>query len=500
METNKKGASGKVFWSDTEKAFILNYADVCLQQQQDYKATVVEEFTKIANRDVTINAINKKWRALLVVYSTDKSGVTKTYIDDGTRHLNIGTLPPNLLIEMNAQRQRLGLEELSAAGSPGSHASLGAAEGSSSQQVSVSSPKFRDLSELTSQTSNSRKRKVTTDDSRNSRKTYREMTVTDSDTPYGKEQEDATDDEYAARPTNKKRKTGHFVSGPSSQQQRKTAAPTTSKVSRRQTAPQELQMETKPAPSRKRKAAPAEVIDNRNAAPPPPKRQATMMHMTARTPATGEGQATRHQPKSEAHVTHGQNVPLQSQETLPSQPPKMHPSKLPSRLQDLHPVRVQPSGEIDPSTTAEDLIARGMVKDLAQVVGILLRDQAKSDIGLSDEVRARLQTVQRTVQFDPGQLLEKMLEDLHAADSIRADHVALFKGLVGDKQSRGKNEFPRVLNTYEIGDSWRKLRTRVSDAFGVATNCTQPMPDHVDNWLYCSTHPGPCKRRSQPSR
>jgi hypothetical protein len=129
---------------------------------------------------------------------------------------------------------------------------------------------------------------VTTDDSRNSRKTYREMTVDDSDTPYGKEQENATDDEYAARPTNKKRKTSHLVSGPSSQQQRKTAAPTTSKVSRRQTAPQELQMETKPAPSRKRKAAPAEVIELSNAAPPPPKRKATMRHMTARTPATGE--------------------------------------------------------------------------------------------------------------------------------------------------------------------------------------------------------------------
>tara|TARA_R110002003_G_scaffold70_3_gene6314 strand:- start:21846 stop:22616 length:771 start_codon:yes stop_codon:yes gene_type:complete len=198
------------------------------------------------------------------------------------------------------------------------------------------------------------------------------MTVDDSDTPYGKEQEDATDDEYAARPTNKKRKTSHLVSGPSSQQQRKTAAPTTSKVSRRRTAPQELQMETKPAPSRKRKAAPAEVIDLSNAAPPPPKRKATMRHMTARTPATGEGQATRHQPQSEAHVSHVQNAPLQSQETLPAQPPKMHPSKLPSRVQDLHPVRVQPSGEIDPSTTAEDLIARGMVKDLAQVVGILL--------------------------------------------------------------------------------------------------------------------------------
>jgi hypothetical protein len=227
------------------------------------------------------------------------------------------------------------------------------------------------LSELTSQTSNSRKRKVTTDDSRNSRKTYCEMTVDDSDTPYGKEQEDATDDEYGARLTNKKRKTSHLVSGSSSQQQRKTAAPTTSKVSRR-AAPQELQMETKPAPSRKRKAAPAEVIDLSNAAPPPPKRKATMRHMTARTPATGEGQATRHQPQSEAHVSHVQNAPLQSQETLPAQPPKMHPSKLPSRLQDLHPVRVQPSGEIDPSTTAEDLIARGMVKDLAQVVGILL--------------------------------------------------------------------------------------------------------------------------------
>jgi hypothetical protein len=121
-----------------------------------------------------------------------------------------------------------------------------------------------------------------------------------------------------------------------------------------------------------------------------------------------------------------------------------------------------------------------MVKDLAQVVGILLRDQAKSDIGPSEEVRARLETVQRTLQFDPGQLLEKMLEDLHAADSIRANYVALFKGLVGDKQSGRKNEFPRVLDFYDIADSWKKLRTRVSDAFGVATNCTQPMPDHVD--------------------
>lgn len=129
----------KTIWSNAETAFILNYADVCLRQQQDYNATVAEKISSYAKRKVPIGSVKKKvYRVLSGNNATGFSGPYAKLVQEGTRHLDISSLPTDLVNEMKAQRKELGLDELSAADVPGRSIDHGPSAGASSRTALVS--------------------------------------------------------------------------------------------------------------------------------------------------------------------------------------------------------------------------------------------------------------------------------------------------------------------------------------------------------------------------
>lgn len=114
---------------------------------------------------------------------------------------------------------------------------------------------------------------------------------------------------------------------------------------------------------------------------------------------------------------------------------------------------------------AESALTVGMVKDLAQLVDILVRDKAKSNPGLTQEIEDRIKCVRRTIEREPGQLLEKTLQDLHSADAAKRDLRVLVRDFRGHREFHKDNEFPRVTDSKELAKSWKAIREHVKEAF-----------------------------------
>jgi hypothetical protein len=55
----------KVFWTDVETAFILNHADTCLKQQEDYNKTVSERLTAYVKREITKDSVKIRLQRVL---------------------------------------------------------------------------------------------------------------------------------------------------------------------------------------------------------------------------------------------------------------------------------------------------------------------------------------------------------------------------------------------------------------------------------------------------
>ncbi|KAF2025870.1 hypothetical protein EK21DRAFT_92905 [Setomelanomma holmii] len=403
MEVTNSKPDPKTFWSGPETAFILNYADVCLQQQRDYNKSVTEEFTKFAKRDVSMNAIKNKLRYLLTKYTTDKAGSAKKFLEVGTGRLNVAAIPTKLLKEMNEQP-------------------------------------------------NLRKRKAGSHDSQVS---CRGHMLDGDDVVSDREHEDPMDDDYAKRPASKKPKTKHPVLVQHQRQRRGTTAPRGANILSKSAEPQSLKLAAQPGASRKRKAIPYEVSVLDSESPPHPKRQATEKLVTAEAANIKQLQIVPQQSEAKTNVPAVQQAPPQPSDSSS----RSSPQTLPAQTRNAPAARSQPAITIDPKTTAEDLIARGMINDLVEVVGVLLRDQA------------------RTLKNDHGQLLDKLLQYLNSADAARANYVSLFRDLVGGRRIVGKNEFPRAPETKEFENGWKALQRRVSDAF---YNCRELMPEDLD--------------------
>jgi hypothetical protein len=112
MEAPIRGATGsktRSTWTDREVAFVLNFADVCLRDQTDFKTHVIEEFLKFAGREVTATAIQTKMNRTLAEYGNTKCGDLAV---KGTQSLEISRLPTKIVEIMREQRKGLGLGEL----------------------------------------------------------------------------------------------------------------------------------------------------------------------------------------------------------------------------------------------------------------------------------------------------------------------------------------------------------------------------------------------------
>jgi hypothetical protein len=115
MEATGSGAVGakpRSGWTDREIGFVLNFADLCLRDQQDFKMLVAAELSKFANREFTVTAIDSKIRKILLQYSSTKYA---DLINKGTQSLDVRKLPGQVLEHMQPQRTSWGLDELSTA-------------------------------------------------------------------------------------------------------------------------------------------------------------------------------------------------------------------------------------------------------------------------------------------------------------------------------------------------------------------------------------------------
>jgi hypothetical protein len=129
--------------------------------------------------------------------------------------------------------------------------------------------------------------------------------------------------------------------------------------------------------------------------------------------------------------------------------------------------------------TTDDVTALVMVKDLASLMGVLMREQAKSGFDRTPEVEDRLKCIQRTVKREPGQLLDKVLQYLHSADAAKADLRSILHDLVGRRDFHKDNTFPRVPELMDIDRGWKTIGNHVRDAFGYDSP-TEPRPRAVD--------------------
>jgi hypothetical protein len=125
-----------------------------------------------------------------------------------------------------------------------------------------------------------------------------------------------------------------------------------------------------------------------------------------------------------------------------------------------------------PSTEYSDLV--NMVKDTTRLVGALMREQLLTGFDISEELEARLKYIRRTVERDPGELLDKMLQDIHSADSAKAEMRQLVHDLVGHRVFGRPNTFPRYVDPFDINKAWKKLRQHIHQSFGFDEPNSEP--------------------------
>lgn len=104
-------------WAITDSAFLLNYADHCLNLQKDYRSTVVKALAQYRGRQSSYGAIELELKGLLGLEMKQYDD----FVDGGTASINVVSLPVDLLEAMQDGRKDLKLEKL-LSGSAGDNA------------------------------------------------------------------------------------------------------------------------------------------------------------------------------------------------------------------------------------------------------------------------------------------------------------------------------------------------------------------------------------------
>ena len=299
--------------------------------------------------------------------------------------------------------------------------------------------------------------------------------------------EDLSDLEFISnQTTNKKRKMNPASSTQAVGSQHSTIAPPRKYTAHKQLGAQKSAaaavQQVRPGPSQKREVTPADVIDLVDTSPPR-QRQAVEKHVVGTEIVSKDLDRRRlHQTAQQSSSSPSQALSrIQVQKSIQLQAQNIDPAQI--ELRGLTQVQRQEprltATEREPTQTADDLTALARVKDLSQLVGVLMRGQAESAYGLTQEVEGRLKCIERTVEREPGQLLYKMLQDLHSADAANADLRSMLHDLVGRRQFHQENSFPRVPDQTDIDKGWKTFRKYVRDAFGYGYP-SEPKPRGID--------------------
>lgn len=157
--------------------------------------------------------------------------------------------------------------------------------------------------------------------------------------------------------------------------------------------------------------------------------------------------------------------------------------------------------------SVDHMTTRDMIRDVTGLLGVVLRELAKLGDGLSEEVAEQIHMIESTISSDPGQLLDKMLEDIRAADVYSKGLRQNLQDLYGDRDFHRKNTLPKPPEKSDLKRGWAALRKTIKMAFGFdliepvpegvegKTRVTQkPCPHmmslclHSSSWLHCSTY------------
>ncbi|OAL06416.1 hypothetical protein IQ06DRAFT_323380 [Phaeosphaeriaceae sp. SRC1lsM3a] len=439
MGDKTTGPAGRVArrWTSGEVAFILNYPDYCKTHGLDCNKTIVNDFSRFTGSLVTMNAIMGKLYRLLEAHDV----TTRAFLDNGTRLLKIKALPEDVLAAVQRQRQIWKLVELdTGAGTESS--------GPSGDALSA---------EVTTDTI-SLKRKASIQSSQASNMSHHQQSVSDSEVSSVS---DSTESEYDEQHAKKKPKTSSIAQTrpPLRQHSRKPSPGKGQAVEERKLqkdATKKEQPLVKSTQSRKRKLNTAEVIDLGNASSPPPAKPPALDAVHDGTFGSTS--------ISKVSVPSSENSLSRSSEAVEKRSSRGPPS-VPNTLTEeadgytlvQEPLRAKtavPSSDmqtapppVPTAQSADDITALEMVKDLAQLVGVLLREQVTFGFGgMTEDIEHRLKGMRRTVEREPGGLFDNLL-------------------------------FPKVLDVRQILAKWETLCETVKHAFGFGPFDPNPKPE-----------------------
>jgi hypothetical protein len=134
------GRMSRSAWTDEETAFVINFVDICLKKEVDFRATIIDEFLNLAKREVTAAGIERKVRRIVAKHS-DVS--FRTFLKEGMRVFNVQTFPSKLLDIVQQQRRTWGLGELKKDNGAENYTTQSGPTGSRNTVNSVSRRRFR---------------------------------------------------------------------------------------------------------------------------------------------------------------------------------------------------------------------------------------------------------------------------------------------------------------------------------------------------------------------
>ncbi|OAK93394.1 hypothetical protein IQ06DRAFT_354371 [Phaeosphaeriaceae sp. SRC1lsM3a] len=302
---------------------------------------------------------------------------------------------------------------------------------------------------------------------------------------------DSTESEYDEQHAKKKPKTSSISQArpPLRKHSRKPSPGKGQAVEERELQKDATKKEQPPVKStqcRKRKLNPAEVFDLGNASPPPPAKPPALDAVHDGTlgstsiskvsvPKAVEKKSSRGAPSVPNTITEKADgytlvqEPLRAKTAVPSNDTQTIPPPVPT------------------AQSADDITALEMVKDLAQLVGVLLREQVTFGFGgKTEDIEHRLKGMRRTVEREPGGLFDNLLSEMYSNDRARTDmRVVLHTLLDGQLPTDAKHRFPKVLDVRQILAKWETLCETVKHAFGFGPFDPNPKPEDAGYVAAC---------------
>jgi hypothetical protein len=130
-----------------------------------------------------------------------------------------------------------------------------------------------------------------------------------------------------------------------------------------------------------------------------------------------------------------------------------------------------------PATSGDTTLK--LCQDLSHLVGYLMYEHASASGELNEDVKTRLELIQRFMKKEPGSLYGNMLRDLRSRDLAEDRFRNTLFGLITHIETNGRSkDFPVVPLRWDLEDAWKALRRDIYLAFG--TECTSPVPELVD--------------------